>query len=179
MFSKRIGMRALTPCSGSSQCFLDQGRDRKEQPRGRASTPEGAAEPAGPVSCQLPAAQPRSSRDPGHQGSVHCLLPVPSSREKEVLKFIPTASRGREMTVCLSVFQTTDTVQHYPSMQSPPALEGRKHHTSAPKHVLLDSNPETYTWKHQRWGKVQQKPCPICCGPHWTRKCAVSASNTS
>lgn len=40
-------------------------------------------QPAGPVSWQ---AHPRSrdpSSDPWNQGNLHCLLPVPSSRERE------------------------------------------------------------------------------------------------
>lgn len=69
----------------------------------------------GAVSCQLPVAHPRSrdpsSRDPGHRGSVHRLLPVPSSREKEVIKFIPTASRDDSLSVCLnSRLQTLSSI---------------------------------------------------------------------
>lgn len=94
----------------------------KEQSRDRASTPEGAAEPAAHRTGVLPA-HPRSrdpSSDPWNQGNLHCLLPVPSSTEGEENCGAKVYSKclKRKGDDSMSEFQATDTGQHYPYMQT-------------------------------------------------------------
>lgn len=114
MFSNWVCMRSLTPCCSVFPRSRQGQKGGKEQSRDRASTAEGAAEPAARRTAVLSASKrlthPRSrdpSTDPWNQESKHCLLPflsVGRERRTAVLKFIPTAWRGRDMAVCLSVW---------------------------------------------------------------------------
>lgn len=96
-------MRALTPSCGSSYCFFDQDRDRKEETSSQGTdpaTPEGAAEPAArrtgvlSASYQLTGGADILAGIPGTEEACTAsslLFLARRERRTGVLKFLPTA----------------------------------------------------------------------------------------
>lgn len=145
-----------------------QGQPRHSRGCCRASSPQ---EPC-PVGS--PAGQ-RSQQGSVEPRKLHCLLSVPFSRDREEncgAKLYSNCLKRKGDDCLNSRLQTLSSITL--PCSAPLLWKAESMAQLAPKYVLLDRNPEIYTWKHQRWGKIQQKPCPICCGPRWARKSAES-----
>lgn len=137
-------MRALTPCCSVFLRSRQGQKGGKEQSRDRASTAEGAAEPAARRTGVLSASErlTRGAEIPAQiRGTKEaCTASSPflsAEREREencrakVYSNCLKRKGDYSLSVCLYEFQTTATVQHYSSMQHPLLWKAKSTHTSS------------------------------------------------